>query len=59
MSVFINSWCARSLGFKSNGRKMKSASVTNRAASLHCVWKPYYTVEERRHLQAFSLGIME
>lgn len=59
MSMFINSWCAKSLGFKFNGRKIKSASVTNRAANVGlCVWKACYNVAERVHLQAFSLGVL-
>lgn len=59
MSMFINLWCARSLGFKFNGRKIKSASVPNRAANVGlCVWKACYNVAERGHLQAFSLGLL-
>lgn len=57
--MFINSWCAKSLGVKSNGRKIKSVSITSGAASLTlCVWKALYNVEERGHLWASGWSLL-
>ena len=59
MSVFAGSCCAKSLGFKSRGRKIRFASVTNGAASLRLgAWKGLCNVAERAPLQGFSLGMM-
>ena len=52
MSMFINSCFAKSLGFKSNGRKIKFASITNGTASLRLhVQKALDNTAERAHLQ--------
>lgn len=50
MSVFTNSCWARSLGFKSQGRKIAFASVTNGVASLRLgIWKALCNRAERTH----------
>ena len=59
MSVFTGSCCAKSLGFKSRGRKIRFASVTNGAESLRLgAWKGLCNIAERAPLQGFSLGTM-
>lgn len=55
MSVFTNSCCARSLGFKSQGRKIKVASVTHGAASLRLrVWKALCAERAQRQVLVWA-----
>lgn len=57
MSMFTNSCCAKSCGFKSKGRKIKFASVTHGAVSLRLrVWKALCNVAERETASGFSGG---